>query len=112
MKIRISLIVGALLLSGALWTMPQGHSVAAAPPTVASPDAVIQWNSIAQRVAITVAKEFQVQSEIYLSFAHAAVHDAVVVIQGGYQPYQLALTPHPVGRREGKEVRPVIKTLS
>src|SRR5689334_1437345 len=65
----------------------------AAPPS--SPAAVIAWNAIAQRTAITVAKQFQAQSMIYIAFAQAAVYDAVVAIEGGYQPYQLRLAHLP-----------------
>jgi PAP2 superfamily len=32
---------------------------------------------------------------IYISFAQAAVYEAVVAIEGGYQPYKLSLAPRP-----------------
>jgi hypothetical protein len=60
-----------------------------------SPAAVIAWNAIAQRTAVTVAKQFQAQSLISISFAQAAVYDAVVAIEGGYQPYQIRLAHLP-----------------
>jgi hypothetical protein len=59
--------------------------------TSASPVNVIAWNAIAQRAAITVAKQFQTQSMIYISFVQAAVYDSVVAIEGRYQPYMLNL---------------------
>jgi hypothetical protein len=68
-------------------------SVRAATPS--SPAAVIAWNAIAQRTAITIAKQFQAQSLISISFAQAAVYDAVVAIEGGYQPYQVRLAHLP-----------------
>ena len=67
--------------------------VSAATPS--SPAAVIAWNAIAQRTAITVAKQLQAQSLISISFAQAAVYDAVVAIEGGYRPYQLRLAHLP-----------------
>ena len=62
----------------------------------APPGAVIAWNAIAQRAAITVAKQYQTQSMIYIAFTQAAVYDAVVAIEGGYRPYVLK-----VGRKPG-----------
>jgi len=64
-----------------------------------SPAVVIEWNEIAQRAAITVAKQFQTQSIIYIAFVQAAVYDAVVAIEGRYKPYFPSL-----GRRPGASV--------
>ncbi len=72
-----------------------GQGQQATPATSAKPDAVITWNEIARRAAITVAKQFPAQSEIYVSFAQAAVYDAVVAIEGRYQPYKLILARQP-----------------
>src|SRR5947208_38758 len=65
------------------------------PMTPANPTAVLAWNAIAQRTAIAVAKQFQTQSMIYISLAQAAVYDAVVSIEGVYQPYALNLDRRP-----------------
>jgi hypothetical protein len=56
---------------------------------------VIAWNAIAQRTAIAVARQAQTQSMIHIAFAQAAVYDAVVAIEGGYQPYQVRLARLP-----------------
>jgi len=56
------------------------------------PDAVIAWNGIAQRTAITNAKQFQTQSMVYISYVQAAVYDAVVAIGGRYKPYTKSLS--------------------
>src|SRR5256886_9162793 len=56
------------------------------------PDAVIAWNGIAQRTAITNAKQFQTQSMVYISSVQAAVSDAVVAIGGRYKPYTKSLS--------------------
>jgi hypothetical protein len=63
--------------------------------TPSRPAAVITWNAIAQRTAITVARQAQTQSMIHIAFAQAAVYDAVVAIEGGYQPYQVRLSHLP-----------------
>jgi hypothetical protein len=61
----------------------------------ASPDAVVTWNAIALRTAIQVARQNQPQSQMYLAQVQAAVYNAVVAIEGGYQPYKSQLTPQP-----------------
>lgn len=90
MKTRLLSILGLMLLIGIL----PGASLAS-PPAADKADAVIHWNEIAQRTAITEAKQAQTQSMIYISFVQAAVYDAVVAILGGYQPYKLNLAPRP-----------------
>jgi hypothetical protein len=60
-----------------------------------SPDAVVTWNTIAVRTAIQVAGQNQPQSTMYLARAQAAVYNAVVAIEGRYQPYRSALAPRP-----------------
>ena len=78
------------------------NACAASPTTPASapsagtqvrvgPDTVIAWNAIAQRSAITNAKQFQTQSMVYISYVQAAVYDAVVAIGGRYKPYAKSL---------------------
>ena len=37
---------------------------------------------------------------VYLAYMQAAVYDALVAIEGGYQPYNLALAPDPTASRE------------
>jgi hypothetical protein len=93
MKFRAVLALGVLLFVAALPHASLAHTGTAT--TVVKPNAVVTWNEIAQRVAIRVAKQFQTQSMIYISFAQAAVYDAVVAIEGGYQPYKLNLGQHP-----------------
>lgn len=58
---------------------------------LASPASVIAWNTIAQRSAIQVGKQFQAQSMISIAATQAAVYNAVVAIEGGYEPYGLSL---------------------
>src|SRR5438552_18183272 len=91
-NLLVVLAIVMLLPSGKVFG--QGQRTAST-TTSASPAAVIAWNAIAQRAAITVAKQFQAQSMIYISFAQAAVYDAVVAIEGGYQPYEVRLAHLP-----------------
>ena len=91
-KRSFSLLATLVLLVIATFTITIPATRAA---TSASPAAVIAWNAIAQRAAIQVAKQPQTQSMIVISFAQAAIYDAVVAIEGGYQPYKLSLKPRP-----------------
>jgi hypothetical protein len=50
-------------------------------------EAVLQWNKIAEDTI--VPKVFQNEGLIYMAYASAAIYDAVVVIEGGYEPYGL-----------------------
>jgi hypothetical protein len=59
----------------------------------ASRDAVVTWNAIALRTAIQVARQNQPQSQMNLVQIQAAVYNAVVAIEGGYQPNKSNLTP-------------------
>ena len=75
--------------------------------TSVSPNAIITWNAIAQRTAITVGKLPQTHSMIAISFAQAAVYNAVVAIKGGYQPYK-----SDVGLRPGASVDAAVATAA
>lgn len=65
--------------------------VSAQAATSASSASVIAWNGIARRTAIQVAGQTTAHAMTSIAFAQAAVYDAVVAIEGGYQPYQVRL---------------------
>jgi hypothetical protein len=65
----------------------------AEPPSGA--EAVIAWNVIARRAAFAVAAQPVPHVQVSLAYVHAAVYDAVVAIEGGYQPYAVKLGPNP-----------------
>jgi hypothetical protein len=54
----------------------------------------VAWNGIAVNASVLVAKQAPAQSYIYISFAQAAVYDAVVAIEGGFQPYHFQMAGH------------------
>jgi hypothetical protein len=60
-----------------------------------SPASVLEWNAAAQRVTISVAKQYQTQSMIHIAMAQAAVYDSVGAIVGGYRPYALRIEGQP-----------------
>jgi PAP2 superfamily len=83
--------LGAAFVAAACTSSPP------APPsrTASSPASVLEWNAVAQRVTISVAKQYQAQSMIHIALAQAAVYDAVVAIIGGYRPYALRVERQP-----------------
>lgn len=57
--------------------------------------AVVNWNAIAVRTTIQVARYNPSQAQMYLARIQAAVYNAVVAIEGSYQPYKSGLRPRP-----------------
>ena len=52
----------------------------------ALPNTVQQWNKIAEDTVVG-SGAFQGEGEVYMSYTATAVYDAVVAIEGGYEPY-------------------------
>ena len=57
----------------------------------ALPNTVQQWNKIAEDTVVG-SGAFQGEGEVYMSYASLAVYDAVVAIQGGFEPYGPAIS--------------------
>jgi PAP2 superfamily len=94
LSIKRFMIVLVALAALATPTLAQ-HPSRAQAATPASPAAVITWNGIARRTAIQVAKQTTAHAMTSIAFAQAAVYDAVVAIEDGYQPYQVRLARLP-----------------
>ncbi|MBY5163495.1 vanadium-dependent haloperoxidase [Salsipaludibacter albus] len=60
-----------------------------APAAAAAGDPVIDWNRHATDALLTRAGQRPPVAVIHLAMVHGAVHDAVVAIRGGYEPYLL-----------------------
>jgi hypothetical protein len=52
---------------------------------------VAQWNKVAEDTVVA-SGAFQSEGFIYMAYVSAAVYDAVVAIEGGYEPYAAAIT--------------------
>jgi hypothetical protein len=63
------------------------NATAALPPG----NTVAQWNKIAEDTVVG-SGAFQTEGFIYMAYASAAVYDAVVAIEGGFEPYGPAIT--------------------
>ena len=55
------------------------------------PGTVQQWNKVAEDTAVG-SGAFQGEGELYMSYTATAVYDAVVAIEGGYEPYGPAIS--------------------
>jgi hypothetical protein len=64
-----------------------GDAAAALPPG----NTVAQWNKIAEDTVVG-SGTFLPEGWIYMAYASAAVYDAVVAIEGGFEPYGPAIT--------------------
>ena len=64
-----------------------------APATAVLPpgNTVAQWNKIAEDTVVG-SGAFQPEGFIYMAYVSAAVYDAVVAIEGGFEPYGPAIT--------------------
>ena len=89
-KISTKYVIGFLLIVVLVATITRPAATARAAP--AGPEAVIAWNAITLRTVITVGQQPPPPSFVYAAYVQAAVYNAVVAIEGGYQPYKSQLT--------------------
>jgi hypothetical protein len=86
-------MIGLLVIAVLVITISSPSATARAAP--AGPEAVIAWNAILLRASITVGKQSPPQSFVYASYVQAAVYNAVVAIEGGYEPYKITISASP-----------------
>jgi hypothetical protein len=82
--------VGALAVTALAVASSAGttrEAAAALPPG----NTVAQWNQIAENTVVG-SGAFQSEGYIYTAYVSAAVYDAVVAIEGGFEPYGPAIT--------------------
>jgi hypothetical protein len=56
--------------------------------SVESPQVVLDWNATAAATLLASGKP-QPESMVYIGLTQAAVYDAVIAIEGGFEPYQI-----------------------
>jgi hypothetical protein len=84
----------AAILLAALAT---GPATAATAPAAADddPTVITDWNAIAVTTLMGDTTKAPVEAILYMAFVHAAVYDAVVGVEGRYEPYRFhAHAPH------------------
>jgi hypothetical protein len=79
---------GQRLLRSAVAGVVLSAVVAASAPakTGASPQVVLDWNATAAATVVASGKP-QPESMVYVGLTQAAVYDAVIAIERGYEPY-------------------------
>src|SRR6266702_5905128 len=81
----IAIAVTALAVAASAGTT--GNAAAALPPG----NTVAQWNKIAEDTVVG-SGAFQGEGFIYMAYASTAVYNAVVAIEGGYEPVDSTIT--------------------
>jgi hypothetical protein len=74
--------IAAVALAIALSASTTRNAAAALPPG----NTVAQWNKIAEDTVVG-SGAFQSEGFVYMAYTSAAVYDAVVTIEGGFEPY-------------------------
>jgi hypothetical protein len=80
----VTIAAVTLAVAASAGTTP--NAAAALPPG----NTVAQWNKIAEDLVVG-SGPFQGEGFIYMAYASAAVYDAVVAIEGGFEPYGPAI---------------------
>ena len=75
------------------------------------PNTVQQWNKVAEDTVIS-SGAFQGEGEIYMAYTSAAVYDALVAIQGGFEPYGSAINAPAGASVDAAVVEAAYRTLS
>lgn len=70
-----------------------GPTAGGATQPLGDPGVISQWNLIAEQTYLGDASKKPQEAFLYLGFVDAAVYDAVVGIDGRYEPYSLHSTP-------------------
>jgi hypothetical protein len=82
------------------------NAAAALPPG----NTVAQWNRIAEDTVVS-SGAFQSEGLIYMAYASAAVYDAVVAIEGGFEPYGPGITAPAGASPDAAVVEAAYRTL-
>jgi hypothetical protein len=93
MKVHLAraLRIVALALTTLAVATAAGTTRTAAAAVACGNNTVAQWDEIAENTVVG-SGAFQSEGFIYMAYVSAAIYDAVVAIEGGYEPYGAALT--------------------
>jgi len=105
----LGLLVVALVVAVAGGGATSRSAQAVLDPTL--PNTVQQWNKVAEDTVVG-SGAFQGEGEIYMAYTSAAVYDAVVAIQGGYEPYGPAIAAPEGASVDAAVVEAAYRTLS
>jgi VCPO second helical-bundle domain len=100
----VALAIVALTVAASAGTTR--NAAAALPPG----NTVAQWNKVAEDTVVG-SGAFQTEGFIYMAYASAAVYDAVVAIEGGFEPYGPAITAPAGASVDAAAVEAAYRTL-
>jgi hypothetical protein len=89
-KAQLSSWLAAITAAVLLATLATGAATAATEATGGTDDPAVisEWNQIAVTTLAGDTTKAPVEAILYMAFVHAAVYDAVVGIEGRYEPYR------------------------
>jgi hypothetical protein len=93
----VIIVLAFVLVRAASATLPPGNTAE-------------QWNKIAEDTVVG-SGAFQSEGYIYMAYASAAVYDAVVAIDGGFEPYGPPITAPPGASADCAVVEAAYRTL-
>jgi hypothetical protein len=96
----------SIALAIVMLTCPVSLAARALPPG----NTVQQWNAIAENTVVA-SGAFQAEGFIYMGYVSAAVYDAVVSIEGGYEPYGSDIPAAPGASADAAAVEAAYRTL-
>jgi hypothetical protein len=96
----------SIALAIVMLTCPMSMAARALPPG----NIVQQWNAIAENTVVG-SGAFQPEGFIYMGYASAAVYDAVVSIEGGYEPYGPVISAAPGASADAAAIEAAYRTL-
>ncbi len=105
----LGLFVVALAVAVAIGGATTRSAQAVLDPTL--PNTVQQWNKVAEDTVVT-SGAFQGEGYVYMAYTSAAVYDAVVAIQGGFEPYGPAISAPAGASVDAAVVEAAYRTLS
>jgi hypothetical protein len=81
------------------------------PVAATGPNIVSQWNTIAENTVVGAGAQ-QLEGFLYLGYVQLAVYDAVVAIDGGYEPYGAPIDAPAGASTEAAVIQAAYETLA
>src|SRR5437870_2729256 len=107
-RMQFKKTIPTLLIALAMVTMNSPTGKAA--PTLPPGNTVQQWNTIAENTVVG-SGAFQAEGFIYMGYVSSAMYDAVVSIEGGYEPYSSAIPDASGASADAAVVEAAYRTL-
>jgi len=102
--------MNALALLLALVMMLVTSLNGSATPTLPPGNTAEQWNTIAENTVVG-SGAFQAEGLIYMGYVSSAVYNAVVAIEGGYEPFGSGVTAAPGASTDAAVIEAAYRTL-